>query len=339
MYAAASPPDRWTMRAASGSAEAMIERVLPSCRRVAESARLVTINEAALAAFAERIAPLLPAAMTHTPHHFAGDVEQTVAYFLVLDALNFGSGFFAHYRPYRGEKGYFALATALRDWFAEQGQPTPAALQAIDAAEMSRILGQDPASAPLRPFIGWAVEALHQLGRFIEVDLNGRCANMLTYGNHHADDMVTLLCRMPMFRDVATLDGEEVWLLKRAQILVHDTAIAGAERSLFTIEGLNRLTVFADNMLPFVLEANGVLRYDPALSHRIGRGETLRPGCRAEIELRALSVHACELLRLELARLGVVASAREVDFALWNAGVATPESGDHRLHLCETWFY
>ncbi|MDB5577277.1 MAG: hypothetical protein JWR80_2453, partial [Bradyrhizobium sp.] len=253
--------------------------------------------------------------------------------------LNFGSGFFAHYRPYRGEEGYFALATALRDWFAEKGQPTPATLQAIGAAEVSRILGQDPASEPLRPFIGWAVEALHQLGRFIEADLSGRCANLLEYGNHQADDMVTLLCRMPMFRDVASLDGKEVWLLKRAQILVHDTAIAGTERGLFEIGGLDRLTVFADNMLPFVLEANGVLRYDPALSRRIGTGELLEAGSRAEIELRAVSVHACELLRLELASCGVTALAREVDFALWNAGVDTPERADHRLHLCGTWFY
>jgi len=330
------------MRGASGSAEArggVIERVLPSCRRVAERARLVTIDEGTLAGFAERIASLLPRAMTHTPHHFAGDVEQTIGYFLVLDALNFGSGFFAHYRPWRGEEGYFALATALRDWFAERGQPGPAALQAIDAAEVSRILGQDPASVPLRPFIGWAVEALHQLGHFIETDLDGRCANLLSQGNDQADDMVALLCRMPMFRDVASFGGEEVWLLKRAQILVHDTAIAGAERGLFAIEGLERLTVFADNMLPFVLEASGVLRYDPALSRRIGRGETLRAGSRAEIELRAVAVHACELLRLELARGGVAASAREVDFALWNAGVGTAESGDHRLHLCETWSY
>ncbi len=317
----------------------MIERVLPSCRRVAESARLVTIDEAALAAFAERIAPLLPAAMTHTPHHFAGDVEETVGYFMVLDALNFGSGFFAHYRPYKGEEGYFALATALRDWFAEGGQPTPAALQAIDAAEMSCILGQDPASEPLRPFIGWAVEALHQLGRFIETDLNGRCANLLSYGNHQADDMVTLLCRMPMFRDVATLDGEEVWLLKRAQILVHDTAIAGAERGLFAIEGLDRLTVFADNMLPFVLEANGVLRYDRDVSRQIGAGDLLEPGSRAEIELRAVTLHACELLRLELVGQGFDVTARGLDFSLWNAGVAAPEKGDHRLHRCQTWWY
>jgi len=331
------------MRAASGSAEArgggMIERVLPSCRRVAARARLVTIDEGALAGFAARIAPLLPRAMTHTPHHFAGDAEQTVGYFLVLDALNFGSGFFAHYRPYRGEEGYFALATALRDWFAQEGQPTPAALQAIDAAEVSRILGQDPASEPLRPFIGWAVEALHQLGRFIAADLNGRCANLLSHGNHQADDMVALLCRMPMFRDVASFGGEEVWLLKRAQILVHDTAMAGAERGLFAIEGLERLTVFADNMLPFVLEASGVLRYDPALSRRIGRGETLRAGSRAEIELRAVAVHACELLRLAMVGQGFDVTARELDFALWNCGVAMPDEGDHRLHLCETWWY
>jgi len=130
-----------------------------------------------------------------------------------------------------------------------------------------------------------------------------------------------------------------VWLLKRAQIFVHDLAIAGAERGLFEITGLDRLTVFADNMLPYVLETNGVLRYDPDLSRRIGAGELLEPGSRAEIELRAVTVHACELLRRALVANGYAITARDLDFALWNCGVATPEEGDHRLHLCETWWY
>lgn len=317
----------------------MIDRVLPSCRRVAESARLVTIDQAALAAFAGPIANLLPRRMRHTPHHFIADFPATTAYFLILDALNFGSGFFAHYAPYRGEEGYYALATALRDWFHAEGMPRCETLRAIDAATVARILGQDPDNAALAPFIGWAVAALHELGRFVETELDGVYANLLAAAQLDAAAMVALLTRMPMFRDMAELDGQDVWLLKRAQIFVHDLAIAGTQSGRFEIGGLERLTVFADNMLPFVLEANGVLRYDPDLSRRIGAGELLEPGSRAEIELRAVTVHACDLLRQALVAAGRDITARELDFALWNCGVATPEDGDHRLHLCETWWY
>lgn len=317
----------------------MIEQVLPSCRRVAETARLVTIDAAALAGFAEPIARLLPRKMRHTPHHLASDYRATTAYFLILDALNFGSGFFAHYRPYRGEQGYYALATALRDWFLAEGTPDPRMLRAIDTATVARILGQDPADAAMARFLAWAAEALRELGTFVDDQLEGYYANLLALGRLEADAMVAQLVRMPMFRDMSLLDGEEVWLLKRAQIFVHDLAIAGAERGLFEITGLDRLTVFADNMLPYVLETNGVLRYDPDLSRRIGAGELLEPGSRAEIELRAVTVHACELLRRALVANGYAITARDLDFALWNCGVATPEEGDHRLHLCETWWY
>ena len=317
----------------------MIEQVLPSCRRVAETARLVTIDEAALDGFAEPIARLLPRKMRHTPHHLASDYRATTAYFLILDALNFGSGFFAHYRPYRGEQGYYALATALRDWFLAEGTPDPRMLRAIAPATVARILGQDPEDAAMARFLGWAAEALRELGSFVDTDLEGYYANLLALGRLEAGAMVAQLVRMPMFRDMGELDGNDVWLLKRAQIFVHDLAIAGAQRGLFEIAGLDRLTVFADNMLPFVLETNGVLRYDADLSPRIGAGELLEPGSRAEIELRAVTVHACELLRQALVARGHDITARELDFALWNCGVATPEEGNHRLHLCETWWY
>jgi len=317
----------------------MLEQVLPSCRAVAETAQLVMIDEAALARFVEPIARLLPRKMRHTAHHLSADYQPMTAYFMILDALNFGSGFFAHYRPYNGEQGYYALATALRDWFHAEGTPDPRMLRTIDAATVSRILGQDPDNAQLARFIAWAVEALRELGAFVDDEMDGHYANLLALSRFEAEAMVALLCRMPMFRDVALLDGQEVWLLKRAQIFVHDLAIAGAQRGLFDITGLDRLTVFADNMLPFVLETNGVLRYDADLSRRIGAGELLEPGSRAEIELRAVTVHACELLRQALVGRGHDITARELDFALWNCGVATPEEGDHRLHLCETWLY
>jgi hypothetical protein len=91
-------------------------------------------------------------------------------------------------------------------------------------------------------------------------------------------------------------------------------------------------------MLPFALEAFGVLRYHPDLAAQVSNG-SFQPGERGEVELRANSIWACELLRRELAASGVTAAAREIDFALWNAGCELPITAEHRPHVCPTIFY
>ena len=58
---------------------------------------------------------------------------------------------------------------------------------------------------------------------------------------------------------------------------------------------LDRLTIFADNLVPHVLRCDGVLVYDARLAAHIDAGRELRPGPQ-EREIRACAVHACELL-------------------------------------------
>ncbi len=79
---------------------------------------------------------------------------------------------------------------------------------------------------------------------------------------------------------------------------------------------LDRLTIFADNLVPHVLRVDGVLRYDPALAARIDAGELLPPG-EEETEIRACALHACELIAR---RSGV--PPRTLDGWLWNRGQA-----------------
>ena len=99
---------------------------------------------------------------------------------------------------------------------------------------------------------------------------------------------------------------------KRAQIVAAATSRWPAWREF---ADLDRLTIFADNLVPHVLRCDGVLRYDdaPGRAHRRGPAR-----CRMdarEREIRACAVHACELLA---ARLGV--APRALDTWLWNRG-------------------
>jgi hypothetical protein len=97
---------------------------------------------------------------------------------------------------------------------------------------------------------------------------------------------------------------------KRAQITANDLALA----SVASFEDLDELTIFADNLVPHVLRCDGVLRYADWLARHIDAGQVLRLG-RAEREIRACAVHACELIA---ARAGI--PPRLLDTWLWNRG-------------------
>jgi hypothetical protein len=97
---------------------------------------------------------------------------------------------------------------------------------------------------------------------------------------------------------------------KRAQITANDLTLAGVAE----FADIDRLTIFADNLVPHVLRVDGVLRYDDRLAAHIDSGALLPPG-EEEREIRACAVHACELVAAEL---GV--PPRTLDVWLWNRG-------------------
>jgi hypothetical protein len=107
---------------------------------------------------------------------------------------------------------------------------------------------------------------------------------------------------MPMFEDPG--------FYKRAQIVPSDLELAGVA----SFHDLDRLTIFADNLVPHVLRVDGVLRYEAGLAAHIDAERLLEPG-ETEREIRACAVHACELIA---GRMGV--APRVLDVWLWNRG-------------------
>jgi hypothetical protein len=135
-----------------------------------------------------------------------------------------------------------------------------------------------------------------------------------------AERFAESLTAMPLFRD------EGFW--KRAQITANDFALAG----LAEFDDVDRLTIFADNLVPHVLRVDGVLVYSDGLGARIDSGELLPPGDE-EREIRACAVHACELIA---GRLGI--PARDLDVMLWNRG-QEPRYKARPRHRTRTVFY
>lgn len=154
--------------------------------------------------------------------------------------------------------------------------------------------------------------SLRDLGRHVADDHGGSFAAFVDAADGSAAGLVERLAGWQCFSDVSVYDGLRVPFLKRAQIAAADVHRAG----LATFGDLNRLTMFADNLVPHVLRLDGVLEFEPALVARIERGELLEHGSPEEVEIRACAVHAVELLTSAEPEL----AAAEIDQALWLRG-------------------
>jgi hypothetical protein len=295
---------------AGEAADSVAEKVRSACAWVAGRARFVEIDERELPVYAAA----LPRAVEVSPPDSATDLveadgEARAAFVLCLDAINFGSGWWPTIRKRPGRSGYFTIAAGLTERFRESG-PWPAAeLSAISAAEIAAVLGQDPDHPLLSDFAA----ALRDVGDQVEHEHGGRFAAVVEAANGSALTLADLLSGWRAFADVSTYDGRPVPFFKRAQIAAADVSRAG----LADLAGLDRLTAFADNLVPQVLRLDGVLRLDPGLEQRIEASELLEHGSPEEVELRACAVHAVELLST-----ATPLSPAEIDGVLWNRGAA-----------------
>jgi hypothetical protein len=278
-----------------------------ACAAVARQAAQVAVVDGAIEAYAASLPP-----------HGDGDGaeeqppgatrEDLAAFWLTLDAINFGSGWFPTLKKRDGRSGYATIATALTERFAAAGPWHARQLAEIDAATLAKVFGQDPQHELMALFAA----SLRDLGAHV-ADEHGGC--FAAVADAAAGSAVALALRLGSWRcfaDRSRYGTLELPFLKRAQIAAADLTRAGVA----TFTDLDRLTMFADNLVPHVLRLDGVLSFAPELVARIELEEMIEHDSPEEVEIRACAVHAVELL--VSARAGT--NAARVDQMLWQRG-------------------
>ncbi|HEX3693077.1 MAG TPA: queuosine salvage family protein [Solirubrobacteraceae bacterium] len=305
-----------------------------ACARVAAQAEHVRIELDACV----QVLPAKPPPLDPERHYLEGDPAAVADYVLALDAINFGSGWFPtlRKRELRGRplSGYFTVAWNLADHVRAHGPPTADWLARVRAEEIAAILDQDPGSELMSLY----AQALRELGRFLargsapEPRGDGRAPRGASERPWRALDLVDRAGGSAVRLAEIVADGMPMWrdrgFYKRAQILASDLDLAGVAE----FGDLDRLTIFADNLVPHVLRCDGVLVYDEPLAARVDAGEGLPLGG-AEREIRACALHACAQISQ---RTGI--SEREIDNWLWTRGQA-PEYKSRPRHRCRCVFY
>lgn len=268
------------------------------------------------------------------------DPETTLAYVVTLDAINFGSGWFPYLAKRPGHSGYRTIADRLRDRFASQGAWSAPELANLDVATCSEVLGQDAVCdrPEVAELMGLYTRALRDLGAWLGDRFGGSFAAAVEAAGGRAERLVELLAEMPFYRDVSRYDEMEVPFFKRAQITAADLQRAFGDAKPGRFDDLDRLTLFADNLVPHVLRRAGVLVYDSALAARIEAGDRLVAGSPEEVEIRATALHAVERMVESLAAGGTRLPAFELDTRLWNRG-QLPESKASPRHRARCVYY
>src|SRR3954454_19329920 len=137
----------------------LTDAVRANGERIAAGARSVSIDLEALGALEGGAAPELDAER----HYLEGSEADVASYLLVLDTINFGSGWFPTLRKRAGSSGYFTVSWGLADRWRAHGPWTNAQLRALRADEVAAVLGQ-PRDHELMALFA---QALRQLGAWL----------------------------------------------------------------------------------------------------------------------------------------------------------------------------
>ena len=317
----------------------VLDRIRAVCRSVADRSEHVRIRTDRIEAYAAKLKiNALDLPPMDANRHFLGNATDTAAYFVTLSAINFGSGYFPYLTKRSGMSGYYTIASTLADRFGQDSPVSATQLRAITPQDCAALFGQDLSCFPIRELMGLFARALNDLGEHLIEQFDGQFEGPIEAAGRSAARLVEILSAQPFFRDAPTYRGLIVPLYKRSQLLASDLALAFGGEGLGRFDDLDRLTIFADNLVPHVLRIDGLLEYSDQLQEAIDHDELIRAGAEEETEIRACAVHCVEQIRDALARSGRPVTSRGLDQHLWHRGQQRSYK-EKKRHRTRTVFY
>jgi len=330
-------------------------QILTSTKPLVEASRHVSLDHRVIAVLAERFSGLSSETQAWGDDlHFADGTWRTAAWVFALDALNFcfwSEDAERRWRiTYNGERhdGYWALVAALRR-AVDEGYPLWDAsfLRDLDFHTVAHLLRPTDKEDPAIPLLERRWLNLTELGHGLlsfhdKLGDNDSLTPIEAFIGAAGGSAVVLVGLVAhwftSFDDAVERNGVKVRFLKRAQILAADLSAAYSGKGLGAFSDLHELTAFADYKVPQVLRRLGVLHYDDELAAIVDSRTLISAGSRYELEIRAATIWAVELLRQRLAANGTSMAAYEIDWALWQAG-QTSDAADRPYHRTLTMYY
>ncbi len=129
-----------------------------------------------------------------------------------------------------------------------------------------------------------------------------------------------LIKEFPRFNDVSLLDGREIKFYKLAQLGIWQLYATLHKAGKFRLDDPQKMTAFADYIVPVGLRLMGITSYSKELEHTINTYQLIPRDSRWEIEIRAHCLYATALLADEINKLrpaNMQIIIPQVDARLW----------------------
>ena len=151
------------------------------------------------------------------------------------------------------------------------------------------------------PMLDERLAIFHEIGRALEEGYGGRFhrfvreapSRVYAEGGGLIDRIVTTF---PSFRDESLYRGARVVFAKRVQLLLWQLHARFRSSGFFALEDPDRLTIFADYIVPVALRVLGITSYSEVLERAIEERRHVPRDSEEEVEIRAVSIWACHLL-------------------------------------------
>jgi hypothetical protein len=238
----------------------------------------------------------------------AGDAKEAIDFVLVADSIDTAFTDFSTHEKFQVDFGgqrwsdsdaeFACLKRAL-----DAGKPILDGkyLAKISRAELDEIF----VGNMKMPMLDEKLEVLHQVGAVLAEKYDGRfhkfvqaCSPRLyDRGNGLIERMVK---EFPRFNDVSEFDGHEIKFYKLAQLGVWMLYSTLHKSGKFRLDDPEKMTAFADYIVPVALRLLGITSYSPELENAINTHQLIARDSRREIEIRAHCLYATALLAEEV---------------------------------------
>jgi len=193
------------------------------------------------------------------------------------------------------------------------------------------------------PMLDEKLTLFHQAGAVLAEKYEGRYYNFIKSCSPRLFDngnglVERLAAEFPRYNDVSDYDGHQIKFYKLTQLGFWMIYSGLGPQGAFHLEDPQKMTAFADYIVPVGLRLMGMTSYSPELEHAINSFQMIPRDSRQEIEIRAHCLYATALLADEINKIRPVDRQiiiPQVDARLWTHYHTT----DWPHHLTRTIMY
>ncbi len=296
----------------------IIESLLP----LTEHMRFVTIDREKLSTFCSQLhgRHFLPSAWDFDFIYSPLD-QSGIDYFLVFNSINFcywgNPKWTVTYRDQDRDGAWGMLAALTRALEDEYPLLEGDYLAGITQSDLAKILRGNV----IIPLFPQRLNILREVGRVLINKFEGHFHRVVEAAEGSAVKLVDLLVdNFPSFDDSVNWEGHHLLFYKRAQLGVAMLGERWHAHKVKLFTDLDQLTVSADYKLPQVLRKLGILEYREPLARMIDESRRIPANSREELEIRAATTMAGEMMTELLRKRIKGITSQHVDRLIWLAG-------------------